>query len=518
MTTREGISRPPRVTGRRTPMLTIAYHADARRVGHRASLASLGTSSVIDLSRLGPVFGPVGAETDGEPLLDPYVSRRAIQLQGLSGGSLRIQRAPDRMSVRVDGQPLTHTIDLSAEAIASGVVIELAGRVVLVLHLARAGARATREDLGLIGHSDPMEALRTHIALAASVDVPVLIRGETGTGKELVANAIHRLSRRANKRLVTVNMAAIPGTTAVSQLFGHVRGAFTGAATNHPGYFGLADGGTLFLDEVGATPPDLQPLLLRALESGEIQPVGARASTHADVRLISATDADLETALADGTFAPALLHRVAAIEVHIPPLRERPEDIGPLLAHFIRTELEHLDAPERLPADPEERHPWLPAEVVTALLAHPWPGNVRELKNVGRRLALASLQRDHVRLEDALRPSQAPPSAPHEAPPAPAPATPAKLRPADIDAETLIAALRSNAWALGATARQLGISRTSLYALVDEHPDIQKAGELTRAQIAAARVQVGDSAKALAAHLQVSQRGLKRRLGELESD
>jgi two-component system nitrogen regulation response regulator GlnG len=173
--------------------------------------------------------------------------------------------------------------------------------------------------------------LRGEIASVAATDAPVMLRGESGTGKELAARAIHDFSARSDQRLVAVNMAAIPTELAAAELFGVRKGAFTGADASKPGYFQQAAGGTLFLDEVGACPEPVQPQLLRALQSGEVQPAGGSIET-VDVRVVSATDAALE---AQG-FSAALLHRLAVVNLRVPPLRERVEDVGLLFFHFLR--------------------------------------------------------------------------------------------------------------------------------------------------------------------------------------
>jgi len=224
----------------------------------------------------------------------------------------------------------------------------------------------------IIGDGDAMQKLRATIEQVAKTRSTVLILGESGTGKELVARAIHDSSPRRSRRFVAINCAAIPATLLESELFGHVKGAFTDASRDKQGLFEDADGGTLFLDEVGELPLTLQAKLLRALQEGEIRRVGDTASIQIDVRLIAATLLDLASSVAEGTFREDLYYRLNVLPVQIPPLRERAEDI-PQLARFFAAR--HST---RHNLDPIE----LPDSVLDALAAQPWPGNVRELENV----------------------------------------------------------------------------------------------------------------------------------------
>jgi DNA-binding NtrC family response regulator len=222
----------------------------------------------------------------------------------------------------------------------------------------------------LVGISRPMRQLYHQMGKAAAAPVDILIRGETGTGKELIAREMHRLSSRAQGPFVAVNTAAIADSLAESELFGHVRGAFTGAAADRKGVFEQADGGSLFLDEIGDMPLPAQTRILRAIQERVVQPVGAAHVTKIDVRIISATHQDLEAAIIAGRFRQDLYYRVRGVELRVPPLRARREDILVLSSYF----LDRLTAQTRTPSRP------LSAGAVQALLAHSWPGNVRELE------------------------------------------------------------------------------------------------------------------------------------------
>lgn len=224
----------------------------------------------------------------------------------------------------------------------------------------------------LVGASSGMQRLFSQMKKAAKAPLDLLLRGETGTGKELIARELHRLSPRSEGPFVAVNAAAIAESLAESTLFGHRKGAFTGADSDHDGLFLQADGGTLFLDEVGDMPLALQTKVLRALQEREVTPVGGSRARSVDVRVISATHQDLEKAIEEGQFRQDLYYRVKGIFLHVPPLRERREDILLLADHFLERFTEHSG--ERVPA--------ISGAARQALLNHPWPGNVRELENV----------------------------------------------------------------------------------------------------------------------------------------
>ncbi len=233
---------------------------------------------------------------------------------------------------------------------------------------------------GIVGRSRVMEELIRKAELVAETKSTVLITGETGTGKELVARAIHARSAQHNMPLIKVNCAAIPDTLLESELFGHVRGAFTGATTNKRGKFALADGSTILLDEIGTLSPMLQSKLLRVLQEREFEPLGSERSQQVDVRVIAATNRDIRQMVADGTFQEDLFYRLNVIPVEIPPLRNRREDIPVLVEHFVR---KHQQRTGRRIDRIEEG-------VVANLQNYEWPGNVRELENTIERAVVLS--------------------------------------------------------------------------------------------------------------------------------
>lgn len=252
--------------------------------------------------------------------------------------------------------------------------------------------RRLKEDLdgreefrNIIGISPAMEQVFAMVRKVADTEASVLVTGETGTGKELVARAIHGLSSRRSGPFVAVNCAAIPRDLLESELFGHVKGAFTGAVRDNPGKFRLADGGTIFLDEVGELPLELQPKLLRALQEKTVEPVGGRTTHQLNVRVLAATNIDLEVAISEGNFREDLYYRIAVIPIHLPPLRQRPEDIPLLVRHFA--------------AKRGGRNVAFDKDVLDAMDSYPWPGNIRELENTVERMLIMS-EGDAVSLAD----------------------------------------------------------------------------------------------------------------------
>jgi len=235
----------------------------------------------------------------------------------------------------------------------------------------------------LIGESESMNRLRKEIEVVARSNFPVLVTGETGVGKEIVVRQLHASSPRADQPLVYLNCAALPESIAESELFGHARGAFTGADAERLGKFRVADKASLFLDEIGELPPHIQPKLLRALQDGEIQRVGSDQAMHVDVRILAATNRDLEAEVEAGRFRSDLLHRLDVCRLHIPPLRERKDDIPALIGFFADRGRRQLGTgPIRFSPEAQEH-----------LLAGTWPGNVRELENVVSRGILSASMR-----------------------------------------------------------------------------------------------------------------------------
>lgn len=523
------------------PTLTILAHPQPDRVGEMATLPMLRSGQTVELSRLTPIFAPPGRRPHA-PLDDSHLSRKPLLLlPGTQPGEVILALSDSGTKVEIDEQKLEDDRVFSSEDLERGVVLVLGRRVALVLHLHHA-VPSDLPSFNLVGESTALLGVRREIDLVARLDVPVLLLGESGTGKELIARAIHSSSRRRDRDFLAVNMAAIPATLAASELFGAVRGAYTGADKKKDGYFLHAHEGTLLLDEIGDTPQEVQPLLLRALENGEIQPVGAASPRQVDVRLIAATDADLESLVASGAFRRPLLHRLASYVIHVPPLRARRCDFGRLFFTFLREELCKMGWVEK-----EWQHdgrPWPSARLMARLAVQSWPGNVRELKNTARRLAIARQGGVSDLLESHPGSTGNGVYAPPEPTPDPAfglareitpeePVTealddtrpnsdsyptgwrPAFRKPSAISGEELLAALREHRFDLKKTAEAMNISRASLYNLVEKQEGVRKSSQLSRAEIEAALASWdGDLAEAALA-LEVSLHGLKLRIKAL---
>lgn len=510
-TTRAPTRAPDTAEPRRRVMLTVAMHPSLRRVGDRVDL--VGLAGGVELSRRSPEFRTTDGRATG-PLGDPYLSRSPLLLRTGAAGSVVIDPMGAGSGVTVDGARVTAPLTLSDERLARGVVLELGARVVLLLH-AVVGGDAPTPKYGLIGESAAIQRVRREISLAAGLQVPVLIRGPSGAGKELVARALHAASPRAARSYVAINLAALNPGTAVAELFGHVRGSFTGALASRPGYFGEADGGTIFLDEIGEAPIEVQAMLLRVLESGEVQPLGGAPTRRVDVRVLAATDANLEAAIESGAFRPALLHRLAGQELVVPPLVERLDDVPRLLVHFLEHELRRAGQSELFEALARDTSGRLPPALMVQLLRYTWPGNVRQMSNVARRLVGALLADSDVLAAVAglvaTAGERAPRAVATEVTEADDPQTGAQIS----DAE-LTAAMRANDWQIAATARQLGVSRNTLYARMKRTGQVRKARDLPRAELAELYRREGGDLAAMAGQLGVSLRALQLRLRELD--
>ncbi|HVM61108.1 MAG TPA: sigma-54 dependent transcriptional regulator [Verrucomicrobiae bacterium] len=318
-------------------------------------------------------------DLDGNALLQQIRERRPEVEVVMITGHGKVEKAVEAMKLGACDfieKPLDSVALLKAVANALSKQRLAAENIQLRRQLQR-----QRGIVGLIGDSPALVAVKQIIRQIAPTNVEVLITGESGTGKEIVADAIHQLSDRHDKPLLKISCAAIPDTLLESELFGHERGAFTGATAAKPGKFELAHGGTLFLDEIAEMSPPLQAKLLRVLQDGSFQRLGSMKELHADVRLLSATHADIPRAIAAGRFRQDLYYRINTIEISLPPLRERGEDIPLLAEHFLR------DCADEMRKDVGSIAP----AALDQLRGYSWPGNVRELEHVIQRaVALAS--------------------------------------------------------------------------------------------------------------------------------
>jgi anaerobic nitric oxide reductase transcription regulator len=327
--------------------------------------------------------------------------------------------------------------------------------------LLRERRRSLRE---LLGESAPMQRLRQEIALVANTNFAVLILGETGTGKELIAHALHESSGRAGAAFISVNCAALPEQLAESELFGHLRGAYTGAGEERAGKFEVADGGTLFLDEVGELPLRIQALLLRALQSGEVQRLGSDRLHQVDVRIIAATNRDLDAEVKSGRFRADLLHRLSVYRLKAPALRERPDDIALLAGAMADRQRRNLGlGPVRFSAD-----------AIEALRRADWPGNVRELENLVARALLHAGRRAPRGLEVPIQSADLSldpnlnlvSTQPPQALPVPAKTGTLREQVEDFKRQLVLEALDRNQGSYARAAVDLGMERGNLFKLV----------------------------------------------------
>jgi transcriptional regulator with GAF, ATPase, and Fis domain len=294
----------------------------------------------------------------------------------------------------------------------------------------------------IVGHRGGLRKILSQVEAVAPTNATVLLSGETGTGKEVIARAIHELSPRRNRNLVKVNCAAMPAGLLESELFGHERGAFTGAINSHVGRFALADRGTLFLDEIGDMPLELQPKLLRVLQEREFEPVGSTRTTAVDVRVVVASNRDLRQMVRDREFREDLYYRLNTFPISLPPLRERKGDIPEFVKYFV----------EQFATSMNKIIETIPEEVMSAIVRHPWPGNVRELQNHVARGVI--LSRDGVFEPIALE----------KCDPTPVEISNPTLED-KVRQEILAACQRAN-WKLGGprgAAARLGVKRTTLF-------------------------------------------------------
>jgi DNA-binding NtrC family response regulator len=312
----------------------------------------------------------IGAEaTCDVVLVDAAVSRRHVKIAPAAAG-FSVTDLGSRNGTWLDGARIETAI------VPPGSMLRVGHTIVEILPAEEMLGipPSARTSFGaMLGSSDAMRRVFALLERASTSDVPVLLLGESGTGKELAARAVHEASRRKEGAFIVFDCGAASESLVESALFGHKRGAFTGAHADQPGAFALAHGGTLFLDEIGDLPLALQPKLLRMLEMGEIMPLGARKSERFDVRFVAATHRDLPSEVVRGTFRADLYYRLAVVETHLPPLRQRPEDIPEIVRAMLRAQ--------------GKENVVVAGKGLDRLLAHAWPGNVRELRNVVARAA-----------------------------------------------------------------------------------------------------------------------------------
>ena len=515
--------------GRRAPLLalTVLWHPQRERVG--AQHIVVEPHATLELGRFAPLFRQPGGA--GEALGDRAIARLPLRIAADPRGLL-LTPPDSKMLVELNGRPLHAAAVVSHAELEGGAVLGLGGQVLLCLHWMHCLPKDNAMP-ALVGVGAAAVTTRDLIRQVGATELPVLLLGETGTGKEVAARAIHQASRRRAQPLVAVNMATLNEALAAADLFGAVKGAYTGAQAARRGWFAEADGATLFLDEIGDTPGAVQAMLLRVLETGSYRPLGAAADVRSDARLIAATDRDLQ----QRGFNQALLRRMEGFVIHLPALRQRREDIGVLLQHLLRQE--GYDGA-------------LPFALVSGLCNHDWPGNIRQLGQVTRRVVLALRAGSQPVLADFLEAAPAALAAAGELGGAAANASAntsantaantsanaaangsanasanaaanaaagvaaragaARRRLADVGAADVLQAMHDNGWQIRAAALQLGISRPSLYKLLQAHPGVRVAARIAPEELQGALRQHGGHIGRCAAALQTPSEALRRHL------
>lgn len=472
--------------------LTLVFHPNLGRVGASLSLGSWASDggfllSATVLGRNSPEF------SDLEPINDPYVSRRAMSIARHSTG-LKIQNLSEVSKLRL-GPDGSNSMSLSVDELKQGVGVRLGHAVVGWLRLSpQQHTDISPQVSGLFsGVSSEAKRVQHLIQLAADSSLPVLLLGKTGAGKEVAANAIHRLSSRMSAPFEQVNMAGITESLAEAELFGTSRGAFTGAVQRQ-GIFSRANGGTLFLDEVGDTAPHLQPKLLRTLEQGEIQVVGGR-SERVDVRIIAATELDVEQ---EQGFRQSLLHRLSGIVIKIPSLEDRREDIGVLAAPCLTEASGEGSGASLLDLSESPRKAAAWGQFFFKSLYQSWPGNVRELLLAVRRQSL-QIEEIESLYDDSER-------------------NKVSARPAQVSDSQLLAVHQDADYEVAETARRLSLSRQAVYRRLEKLPDTRIASQISDRELIVLIGRFGRDAKQISSFAGVSQRAIRQRLIRLERD
>lgn len=477
--------------------ITVLWHPQRERIGEQMLGPAAG--GAIALNRFAPLFARAGAGHEGTPLGERSITREPVHIRFVAEGGIQIDHVRGKMGLELNGRPSNGTDRFTASELERGIVIGLGSQIFVCLHLMRSLPRAANVP-GLIGVGDGAIKMREAIAQVAGTSMPVLLLGETGSGKEVAAQAIHALSGRRNGRFVAINMATLSESLAAAELFGAVKGAYTGATSGRRGWFAEAEDGTLFLDEVGDTPASVQAMLLRVLESGEYRPLGAGADARSNARIIAATDQDL----GEGGFNQALRRRLEAFVIRVPALRERREDIGVLVRYFLEAEA---------PGDGGN----LPFELLSQVFNGDWPGNVRQLGHAMRRVAL-DLQAGNVPvLEQAVGmpvvaeavslPNAAVASSSALA------SRPMRRKVSELSDDDLVEAMEKSQWQILAASKMLGISRPTVYKLLEAHPRIRFPANISEEEIRAAWEACEGDLQRCASSLMTPAEALRRHVG-----
>lgn len=479
----------------------IIHHPDPDRIGEFAQL-DFDRQGTTALSRLVPMFGK-GSDKEVRPLLDPHLSRSPICIEQIDDRQFRFIPNEKLSHLTINGRLVDEPAVFHMAELGDEIVIGLANTILLVLFRRAVAPHTAGDQFGLVGISHAISTVRSKIALVAQTDVSALILGETGTGKELIAQAIHRASARSSHRLVSVNMSAVMPSLAAAELFGVRRGAFTDAFTDKAGLFEQADQGTLFLDEVGATPVEVQPMLLRVLEDRKIKRLGDERSRMVDVRIVAATDRLDIVNGEKSAFNQPLFRRLEGFSIEVPPLRMRRIDIGLLVSHFVRQRHEYPALMGHVP---------FTYDFALSFSLHHWPGNVRELRNAVQKLCLGetAIPLQAVSEMEAALITGSAQIAKTKA------SKNAYRKPAEITKAMMFDALAKSDWVIKKAAQSLNVSRTSMYELMRKYRARRRLIEITDDEILKTIDEIDGGIVRWAAHLRVGHNELRDRIGLMD--
>ncbi|WP_444998271.1 sigma 54-interacting transcriptional regulator [Aliikangiella sp. IMCC44359] len=494
------------------PALIIQSHPDLDRIGDIYWMNELLTGKSLALNRNYPDFKNTGSLI-GLSLSDPYISRKPIHLSLLKNGKIQLNCSESSIKVLINNTLITSSLEITNEQLAIGVAIELSERITLLLKSLPQNKVYAKEHFNMIGNSPLINAVKIQLENLKGIDEPVLIRGATGVGKELIAEAIYQKSNRVGKPFVKVNLGAIPSSLAAAELFGTQKGAFTGADKERAGFFVTANQGTLFLDEIGEAPIEVQSMLLRVLETGELYPVGSNTPKKVNVRIIAATDAKLEMLGQKDQFKLPLLHRLASYEIHLPSLNERKEDIGLLLIHFIKQQISDFEAYYRQKQS-ESIVPWLSTKLMSLLLNYHWPGNIRQLKNITKQLLINSSQSNQLIISQQIQERLTSDEETQSISSKSLETKVSKRKPSTVSCHELEKGLEENLWEIQATASQLNISRTSIYELMKRY-NLKTPVDFNTDEIMQSYKHCNQQLDLMVADLKISKHALTRRIKEL---
>jgi DNA-binding NtrC family response regulator len=487
---------------KRLPTLRILFHPDLHRIGGATPCGLFTPGQELVIGRLEPGFlDPDGGPS--HPLDDPCISREQLSVTWTSADTFAIRSIGARQIelLRLDGSSLS-----AGQAAGPGTVIAIGDRALLLLEMGC--NRQGQERLGLDGDSELMWSLRNKISGAAVSDSTVLVHGESGVGKELVARAIHDSGARRDQPWLVLNCAAIPENLLESELFGHVRGAFTGADADKIGLFRAAEGGTLFLDEIGELPLALQGKMLRVLQEHAVRPVGGVTELPVQARVIAATNRDLGQEVTSGRFREDLYYRLTTLMIQVPPLRQRREDIPQLFCRLFAECTRRHPELERFWCPPSQHTPPLPMSFVKDLLTAQFSGNVRHLRNIVERCAVANLQSKAFAVPQEVRDELLDRPLPSTGPDASA----GDAR--EIDDKELLLLLEQHDYVQRRVAQVLGVSHTTIDRRMREL-GLRRPKDIPAEELEQAAVRTGNDLDQMARLLKVSRRGLKLRLTAL---